>query len=114
MATKLVNGQRVSVPAGDLAALQAEWDAFDPLAQERAAMVCSRFQAKAALANAGLLSSAESLVANSSETVKLAWAEAIEFKRLSPTIIALAGPDGLDLTDEQIDALFRAAMQIEA
>lgn len=43
---------------------------------------------------------------------QLAWAEAVEYSRHSPAILALAGV--LELSDEQVDDLFRAAMQIEA
>jgi hypothetical protein len=79
---------------------------------ERASMVCSRFQARAALHQAGLLAQAEEFVAQADTLVQIAWADAIEFRRNSPTINAMA--QGLGLTDEQIDDLFRAAMQIEA
>jgi hypothetical protein len=82
------------------------------LAAERAGMVCSRFQAKAALMGAGLLASAEAAVAQADPVAQLAWAEAVEFRRTSPTIIALAAV--LELTDEQIDDLFRAAVEISA
>lgn len=79
---------------------------------EREGMVCSRFQAKAALAAAGLLSQVETAVASADPTAQLAWAEAIEFRRNSPTILALAAVVGL--TETQIDDLFRSAMMIEA
>jgi hypothetical protein len=41
-----------------------------------------------------------------------AWDEAIEFRRTSPTIAALAV--ALGMTETDIDTLFRAAMTIEA
>lgn len=88
------------------------YSAAELLERERADMVCSRFQAKAALAAAGLLSASEAAVAAADSTAQLAWAEAIEFRRNSPTIAALAAAVGL--TDSEIDDLFRAAMQIEA
>ena len=84
----------------------------DVLAAEREAMVCSRFQAKAALHLAGLLPQVEAAIANADPLTQLAWAEAVEYSRHSPAILALAGV--LELTDEQVDDLFRAAMQIEA
>lgn len=86
--------------------------AAELLAAERARMVCSRFQAKAALAAAGLLSAAEAAVAQADPIAQLAWAEAVEFRRSSPTIVALGAAIGL--TETQIDDLFRAAMVIEA
>lgn len=82
------------------------------LAAEREAMVCSRFQAKAALHLAGLLPQVEIAIAGADELTQLAWTEAVEYKRTSPTILALAA--ALELTDEQVDDLFRTAMQITA
>ena len=86
--------------------------AAELLEAEREAMVCSRFQAKAALAAAGLLTAAEAAVAQADQIAQLAWSDAVEFRRNSPTILTLA--PALSLTDEQIDDLFRAAMAIEA
>lgn len=107
--------------------VQAVWDALtssgtpipnavdDPvrmLATERARMKCSRFQARAALHIAGLLSSADTAVAAAPVLTQIAWADAQEFQRASPTIAALA--PALGLTEFDIDDLFRAAMQITA
>lgn len=73
----------------------------------------SRFQAKAALAMAGLLDQANAAVAESGNIVlQLAWAEATEFKRNSPGISALAPALGLD--DAALDQLFIAAAEIVA
>jgi len=72
----------------------------------------SRFQARAALMQAGLLDQAEAAVAQAGPLAQLAWADAVEFRRTSPTINALA--PALGLTSQQIDALFIAAAQIEA
>jgi len=82
------------------------------LAVERAGMKCSRFQAKAALHAAGLLDDVETAMATADRFAQIAWADAIEFRRNSPTIKAIA--DAMKLKDAQIDTLFRAAMQIEA
>jgi len=82
------------------------------LAERSAGMVVSRFQAKAALSAAGLLDKTEALVARADPITQLAWAEVIEFRRNSPTILALQGAMGL--TDAQLDALFLAASAIEA
>jgi hypothetical protein len=87
-------------------------DPAEAIATERAAMVVSRFQARAALLNAGLLDSVETALANADPFAKLAWADATEFRRNSPTIATLQSTIGL--TDEQIDNLFRTAAQIEA
>ena len=73
----------------------------------------SRFQAKAALANAELLSQADAIVAASGNMVlQLAWAEATTFKRNSPGIAELAPALGLDADD--LDQLFITAAGIIA
>jgi len=84
----------------------------DPLIAERAAMRVSRFQAMAALLDAGLLSKVNTALADAGPLAQLAWAEATEFHRNSPTIAGLA--DGMGLTESQLDYLFRAAKFIEA
>jgi hypothetical protein len=89
-----------------------ETDPAEALALERASMVCSAFQARAALLGAGLLTAAQAAVDASTPEVQLAWEYAIEWRRTSPTIAALAA--ALELTDEDVDNLFRAAMLIEA
>jgi hypothetical protein len=74
----------------------------------------TRFQARAALYEAGHLDAAEAYIADPSTPilVKMAWQDAQEFKRASPAIAAVANV--LNLSNDQIDTLFRAAGQIEA
>ncbi|MDO5606698.1 MAG: hypothetical protein Q4G25_16215 [Paracoccus sp. (in: a-proteobacteria)] len=73
----------------------------------------SRFQARAALMQAGLLADAEAAVAASGDQlVQLAWSESAVFPRNSPTIATLA--PALGLTDEAIDQLFITASRISA
>jgi hypothetical protein len=72
--------------------------------------VVSRFQAKAALSAAGLLPAVEAALADADPIAQLAWAEAIEFRRNSPTILGLAA--ALGLTSAQVDDLFHAAAAI--
>lgn len=74
--------------------------------------VVSRFQARAALHIAGLLVQAEAAVAAADPLAQMAWADAQEFRRNSPTIAALSVAIGL--TAEQVDDLFRSAVQIVA
>lgn len=76
--------------------------------------VVSRFQARAALLQAGLLDQVEALIsnANTPAITRLAWTDAQEFLRNSPTILSVAGT--LGLTNEEIDALFVAASGITA
>jgi len=69
----------------------------------------SRLQAKAALLMAGKLAEVEAVVAASDALTQLAWAEAAEFRRDSPTIAALAS--GV-LTEAELDDLFAAAALI--
>lgn len=82
------------------------------LAAWRATAKVSRFQARAALFAAGKLAAVEAVVAATGGMAAIAWADASEFRRDSPTIAALAGAAGL--TDTDLDALFQAAAQITA
>lgn len=72
----------------------------------------SRFQARAALLAAGRLSDVEAAVAAADPFAQLAWAEAQEWRRDSPTLLALA--KGIGLTDAEIDDLFIQAAAIRA
>lgn len=81
------------------------------LEAERASMVASRFQTRAALYVAGLLPKIEAMISMADPLTQMAWAEAVEFRRASPTIAKLAEWLGLD--DATIDELFRSAMSIE-
>lgn len=85
--------------------------AEEALTDWRARARCSRFQAKAALHNAGLLTAADAAVAAADDLTKMAWADATEFRRNSPTIAAIGA--ALGLADAEIDDLFNAAIQIE-
>ena len=74
----------------------------------------TRFQARAALAQAGLLESVTAMMEQPGTpiVVKLAWTDALEFRRHSPTVLSLAG--ALGMSSAQLDALFISAAQIEA
>lgn len=74
----------------------------------------SNFQAKAALLQAGLLDSVESMMAapQTPAVARLAWSDAQEFRRTSPTVAAMAS--ALGLSEGQIDDLFRTAAGIVA
>jgi len=74
--------------------------------------VVSRYQAKAALHDAGLLAEVEALMADegTGALARLAWTDAVEFRRDSPFIADLA--PALGLTDAEVDALFVAAAAI--
>lgn len=73
---------------------------------------CTPFQGRMALADAGLLSGVEAAVAQADEKTKVAWEYALEWKRMSPLIATLA--TALNITDEQIDTLFKEAASVIA
>jgi len=103
------NGEVIEFPT------QAEIDAEDAaaaLAAERASMVVSRFQARAALLQNNLLDTASGAIAQADAMSQLAWEDAQEFRRNSPLVNSIGG--ALSLTDEQLDDLFRLAKTIEA
>jgi len=74
----------------------------------------SRLQARMALHLAGLLPQIEALMTDPATDMltKLAWQDAQDFRRNSPTVAALAVL--LDLDSAQLDALFVAAQAITA
>ena len=91
------------------------WEPVEPSLEERRdAMTASRMQARVALHQAGLLAAVEAAVAEADPVVQIAWADATEFRRTSPTIATLAAALDPPLTDEQLDDLFEQAMQVTA
>jgi len=70
----------------------------------------SRFQARAALFNMGLLDDAEALVVSQSTLAAMAWQDVIEFRRDSPIVNQIAPQLGLD--SDALDNLFRVAATI--
>lgn len=73
----------------------------------------TRFQARAALMQAGLFDQVTAAVAAAEDPmITLAWAESVELLRNSPTIATLSA--ALGLTEAEVDALFIAASQISA
>lgn len=82
------------------------------LAEQRSSMTVSPLQAMAALMQMGLLEQVEATI-NSASTdplIKLAWARAGEFKRLSPLVLKMQSE--LEWSDDHLDNLFRTAAQI--
>jgi hypothetical protein len=108
---KLVDGELVELTDAEIADLAAE-QAANAAKPEPVPPVVTRFQTKAALASAGLLDAVESAIGGSDIVVRLAWSDALEFERASPTIAALASE--LSLSGEQVDDLFRLAATIKA
>lgn len=74
----------------------------------------SRFQARVALQNFGLFDAVNQALSapDAPFLAKEAWESASVFRRMSPTVMAMAGILGLN--DEQLDELFRAAKEIQA
>jgi hypothetical protein len=102
------------LPAGCVQITDEEAEALRPVAVPAIPQVVSRFQARAALHLAGLLDDVEAMMTSPETPVlaKLAWADAQEFKRNSPSLLGIAG--ALALTDAQLDELFTTAAGIEA
>jgi hypothetical protein len=96
----------------ELWAQLGEIAAFDPAPVVVSAV--TRFQAIAALQMAGYLPQVEAMMADPATPVlaRLAWDNALEFKRTSPTVLSMGAALGLD--DAALDALFLAAAGIEA
>ena len=72
--------------------------------------VISRFQARAALSQMGLLDDAEALVLSQGALATMAWEDINEFRRDSPLVNEIAPQLGLD--DAELDDLFRLAATI--
>ena len=63
-------------------------------------------QARLALHAAGLLSEVEAAIATAGGAVQIEWEYATMIERASPLVAAISGPDGLDLPEAVVDALF--------
>jgi len=109
--------EREQFGAVDLVAMTpAEIDAHlnPPPAPAPIPQAVTRFQARAALHLAGLLEQVNTLMADPATPMlaRLAWQDALEFRRQSPTVLAMAA--ALNLSDEAVDNLFTTAAGIEA
>lgn len=108
-----LTGKKVSGGAlADKTQGELDAEAAAALSAQRESISVSRFQALAALSNAGLLATAQAAVDAAGGVTKLAFDNALEFRRMSPTVLAMA--QALSLTDQQLDDLFTAAAGIEA
>lgn len=99
-------GQVIAVPAAD----EVLPPGPDPIEEWRVTAVVSRFQARVAMLDAGILADVEASLAGAGVLAQMAWAEATEFRRNSPMIAEIAA--GLGLSPEQVDDLFRAAAAV--
>lgn len=98
---------------------QVNFKTQDELAEERLASwresaKVSKFQAKAALKQAGLLGQVRDSMAAlpDDDITRLAWEDAQEFRRDSPTVLTMAS--SLGLSDTDLDNLFEQGATIEA
>lgn len=91
-----------------------EIDAYIPPSESIVPASVSRFQARAALAQAGLFSTVDTHMSGlpADNIQRLAWQDATEFLRGSATVAAMA--EMLELTESQVDQLFITAKGIEA
>jgi len=82
--------------------------------EQREGMKVSRFQARASLHNAGLLTEVQDLMDNPATDMisRLAWQDSATFSRLSTTVLTIS--TDLGYTDTQLDDLFIAAALITA
>lgn len=98
-------------------ALTAEPDtqpAPETVEQWRGRALVSRFQARAALHLAGVLPQVQTMMDSPTTDMlaRLAWQDAQEFRRMSPTVVQMGA--ALGMTDLQLDALFKQAATIQA
>ena len=102
------------LPSGSVHITDEEAETLRPVLMKTVPQIVSRFQARAALHLAGLLETVETMMAlpETPALAKLAWADAQEFKRNSPTVLSLSA--SLGLTEAQLDALFTTAAGIDA
>lgn len=78
----------------------------------RERMVVTPMQFLLALDGAGLLDACEAAVASAPRPVQITWNHAVLFERNSPLIAQFAAQ--LEITPEDVDAVFEAAAQIGA
>ena len=111
MPTKLINGVRFDLTAGEISALPQAPTAAEALAVERAAMKCTRQQGKLALGAtvwAGVVALADD--ATTPWGLKVAVSDTVEWERMNQDMAALIW--AMQLTDAQADDLFRLAMTL--
>lgn len=106
----------IAAQEGDTARLLADWELVEFAPQPSVPLDLSnatinRHQAKIVLLRHGLLDVVDAIIANGTAEMQLAWKEAPQFRRNSPTLLEMA--IALELTDAHVDALFAEAMQVD-
>lgn len=109
---KLLNGVLVDMTPEEIATLQANQEAAQAAAAQYVPRAVSPYQARVALHHANLLPTVTAFMNSEAAPAeaKIAWEYATQFERHSPFIESL-GPL-LNLTEQQIDDLFRTASQV--
>ncbi len=99
---------------GLTAITQAQADALRAPPPAGVPQSVTRFQARAALSRAGLFTTVNNamIAFPVGDERRLAWEDAQEFRRTSPTMLQMAA--ALGLNDAALDALFTTAAGIEA
>lgn len=108
---KYVNGELVDMTPEEIAAREAEEAAADQNGDPVPASV-SMFQARAVLWQMGMYEAVDQALQTAGGVNLLAWEYAVEVRRDSPLVSAMA--DQLSLTLEQVDEMFRTASTITA
>jgi len=104
----VMTGEVEEIEGGEAASLRPE--------DLRAHMRVARLQLRVALAARGALEKADKAIngglmaAGAGVAVRMIWAEAPEFGRVSPTVDAVAA--ALGLTEDDVDALFNEAAAV--
>lgn len=102
------------LPAGSVAITDAEAEALKPVPPLFIPQTVTRFQALATLSAAGHLPAIRAHIStlDQDNITRLAWENAADWERSSPTLAALATM--LNLTSTEVDDLFVAASQVSA
>ena len=102
----------------DEGAVYGTWSKRDIVSEttqkKRERMVVSPLQAKAVLREMGVRQQVEDAIAepDTDPLIKDAWAEATQFRRLSPAIVALG--DKMGWSEDDLDDMFEKAAEINA
>jgi hypothetical protein len=102
------------LPAGSVAITEDEAEALKFVPPPLIPQVVTRFQARVALVQAGYFDTIDTYITTLPKTdvKRLAWEDAVQWERASPTLNFLANM--LGLTDTDMDDLFVSASSISA
>lgn len=110
----IVEGEMVlrdKAPSPDHTWEDGEWIAPPEPEPAPSVAVVSMRRARLAMLQAGILDDVTAAVEQAGAAAQIEWEYAVEVRRDHPLIVALAAQ--LEMSDENVDALFEAAAQIE-